>query len=98
MTELLEDPAVRDRVRFGTAVRDWRKVRGLTAEMVAARAGITRVTLRAIERGEGGVQLGNVFAVLAVLGISGLVAEAADPLSTEIGRVRWANTERQRVR
>lgn len=43
--------------------------RGLTATQVAERAGITRTTLRSIERGEGAVSFGAYANVLFCLGL-----------------------------
>ncbi|WP_159601294.1 helix-turn-helix domain-containing protein [Agromyces humi] len=73
---------------LGANITRWRKVRELTAQMVADRAGITRATLRSIEHGEGSARLENVVAVMRVLGFSDLVITATDPLTTDIGRAR----------
>lgn len=45
--------------------------RNLTAEMVAQRAGISRMTLNKIENGSPSVAMGNYFMVLNVLGLAG---------------------------
>jgi ribosome-binding protein aMBF1 (putative translation factor) len=69
-------------VALGENVRLARKRRGLSAELVAARAGMSRPTLRSIERGEGGVTLGAVANVLHCLGLErdlALVGQA-DPV------------------
>ena len=60
----------RDLASLGDHVRAWRKIHGLTAQLVADRAGITRTTLRALETGTGTVSLENTFAVLRVLGVA----------------------------
>ena len=52
---------------LGRNVRDWRKIHGLTAELLAQRAGISRETLRALEHGTGTVRLESLVAVLAAL-------------------------------
>lgn len=80
-----------DLLVFGENITRWRRLHGLTAQMVAERAGITRPTLRSIERGDGTARLENVFAVLRVLDVSQLMLIASDPLSTDIGR---ANADR----
>jgi transcriptional regulator with XRE-family HTH domain len=88
----------RDLARFGDNILRWRKIQGLTAAMVAERAGITRDTLRSIERGDGAPRLENAFAVLRVLGQTESVITATEPLNTELGRVNSAQSLPQRVR
>lgn len=88
----------RDLRDLGENVSTMRKVHGLTAELLAERAGVTRGTLRSIEHGDGSAQLGNVMAVLRVLGLSSAVIAATDPTSTDLGRARMAEGLPQRVR
>lgn len=52
--------------------------RNLTAEMVAQRAGISRMTLNKIENGNPSVAMGNYFMVLNVLGLSEDFCQLAD--------------------
>ena len=54
---------------LGTNLKLARQRRRLTAELVAERAGMSRPTLRAIERGDAGVTLGAVASVLHTLGL-----------------------------
>lgn len=88
----------RDLRAFGENVARMRKVQGITAALLADRAGVTRATLRSIERGEGAARLENVMAVLRVLGMSDAVVHATDPLTTELGRLRADEALPQRVR
>jgi transcriptional regulator with XRE-family HTH domain len=88
----------RDLVRFGDNLLRWRKLHGLTAQLVAERAGVTRATLRSIERGEGTARLENVFAVLRVLGQSEAVIAATEPMNTDLGRANAGELLPQRVR
>lgn len=81
----------RDLQTFGDSILRWRKLGGLTSQMVADRAGITRTTLRSIERGDGSAKLATVFAVLRVLEITDLLVDAIEPLRTDRGRL---NVER----
>ncbi|GAA1566484.1 helix-turn-helix domain-containing protein [Leucobacter aridicollis] len=83
---------------FGEHIRGWRMVLGLTAQQVAERAGITRSTLRKIENGESGAGFGNVAQVLRALGVLDQVVSAADPLNSDIGRLRAGNLEKKRAR
>lgn len=74
--------------QFGSNVRRWRRVNQLTTLEVAERASVTRETLRNIETGTGSPRLESVFAVLSALGIAESIVDAADPLSSDVGRVR----------
>ncbi|GAB4086719.1 hypothetical protein GCM10028784_33490 [Myceligenerans cantabricum] len=88
----------RDLASIGENVRNWRKIHGLTAQLVADRAGITRTTLRSIENGTGTASLENTLAVLRVLGVADAVVGATDPLTTEMGRFHAERALPQRVR
>lgn len=54
---------------FGKLIRTTRLERGRTSEELAERAGISRTTLRNIENGEPGTEIGAVFEVATLLGI-----------------------------
>ncbi|MGV0821099.1 helix-turn-helix transcriptional regulator [Martelella sp. AMO21009] len=54
---------------FGKLIRVARVERGLTAVELSERAGITRKTLRRIEYGEPGPEIGTVFEVATLVGI-----------------------------
>lgn len=54
---------------LGKLVKLGRVERGLTAAELAERAGITRKTLRRIEYGEPGPEIGIVFEVAALVGV-----------------------------
>ena len=84
--------------KFGTDVQTWRKLRGLTAEQVADRAGISRPTLRKLEHGNGNVSLDITLRVLRALGIMDVVANSADPLHSDLGRLRFEEALPKRVR
>ena len=73
-------PAVRRVLKeLGESIRLARLRRKLSAQIVAKRAGMTRVTLRKIERGDAGVTIGAYANVLHCLGLeSDLAAVARD--------------------
>lgn len=54
---------------IGNAIRDARKVAGLTQVQVAELAGISDATLREIEHGSGSPRLQSVLETLDVLGL-----------------------------
>jgi transcriptional regulator with XRE-family HTH domain len=69
---------------LGGNIRLARTRRRLSAELVAERAGMSRPTLRAIERGDPGVTLGAVANVLSSLGLAEDLARVAR--DDELGR------------
>ena len=77
--------ALRD---LGTHLETWRKLQRLPVVTVAERAGISRDTLRSIEQGRGGASVENVMRVMRVLGVMDSVIQAADPYTTDVGKLR----------
>ncbi|WP_028604272.1 helix-turn-helix transcriptional regulator [Ottowia thiooxydans] len=61
-------------LQLGDRLKRLRKAQALGTVEVAARAGITRNTLRAIENGDPSPSMGNYVRVMSVLGISGDLA------------------------
>lgn len=55
---------------LGRLIRIGRLERGLTAQELADRAGVSRTTLSSIEKGAPGVEVGTVFEVAALAGVS----------------------------
>jgi transcriptional regulator with XRE-family HTH domain len=84
--------------RLGEHVAIWRKLMRLTSAELADRAGISRATLRAIEHGTGSASTENLLRVLRVIGVLEPVVSAADPYSTDLGRLRQGELLPQRVR
>lgn len=54
---------------LGKLVRVGRTERGMTAQELADRAGISRTTLHKIEKGEPGPEIGTVFELAAIVGV-----------------------------
>lgn len=82
----------------GGSVRRWRLMQSLKAEELAERAGISRSTLQKIEKGDAGASIGAVLSVMQALGQLDHVAESFDPMSTDVGRLRAAETLPERIR
>ena len=55
---------------LGKLIRVGRAERGLTAQDLADRAGISRTTLSSIEKGAPGPEIGLVFEVASIVGVS----------------------------
>jgi transcriptional regulator with XRE-family HTH domain len=84
--------------RVGAHLTSWRKLQNLTAEQVADRAGISRDTLRSLEKGETTVGLDVFLNVARVLGTLDRVVQALDPYETDLGRARADQVLPKRVR
>lgn len=59
------------------------KRRGYTQVLISERTGLSRLTIRKIEKGDPSVSIGHYLAVLSVLGLAGDVAKVA--LDDELG-------------
>jgi transcriptional regulator with XRE-family HTH domain len=70
--------------QLGENIKLARKRRKLTQLQLNERTGISRVTLRKIEKGDAGVSIGHYLAVLAVLNLADDLAKVA--LDDEFGR------------
>lgn len=71
---------------LGEHVSTFRRLQGLTAEQVADRAGISRNTLRKLERGEATIGLDVFLEVCRVLGILDFVLVGMNPYETALGQ------------
>lgn len=83
---------------IGEHIRTWRKLRGLTVEQVAQRAGLSRGTVTRLELEPGAVSLENLLRVARALGVLESLPEALDPMRTDIGRLRADEALPTRVR
>ena len=68
---VLFPPTTRQLQELGGRLRLARLRRRYAAAVVAERAGVTRMTLYRVERGDAGVALGTYASVLRVLGLQG---------------------------
>lgn len=78
-------PVMRALRKLGRDMRDARRRRRIPSAILAERAGIGRMTLFRIERGDGSVSLGGYAAVLFSLGMIDRLADIADPRFDGIG-------------
>jgi transcriptional regulator with XRE-family HTH domain len=91
-------PVQRSLRDLGGHVLAWRKLRGLTQNQVADRAGVDRKSVMRVERGDGAVSLEVTLRVLHVLGILDPAVHALDPYETDVGRLRADDQLPSRVR
>jgi DNA-binding phage protein len=76
----------------------WRRLRRLTENQVADRAGVSRATVQRLARDPGSVSFENVLRVARALGMLDEIVRAVDPLNTDVGRLRAEERLPQRVR
>jgi transcriptional regulator with XRE-family HTH domain len=90
-------PVKRSLRTIGQNLANQRKLLGLTAKMVAERAGTTAPTISRLENGEG-TSLEITLRVLRVLGLMDDVVAATDPFATARGRLLVDEKLPERVR
>jgi transcriptional regulator with XRE-family HTH domain len=71
--------------KLGANIRDARRRRRISTEIMAERASISRTTLAKIEKGDSGVALGNYAKVLFALGLASRLADLADVREDSLG-------------
>jgi transcriptional regulator with XRE-family HTH domain len=92
-------PPVRRVLRdVASSLETWRKLRGLTQVQLADRAGVGRMTIIRLERGDAGVSIENLLRVLRALGLLDVLPRALDPYESDIGRLRADEQLPDRVR
>lgn len=90
-------PVSRALRRIGEDLATWRKLRQLTVEEVADRAGVGRSTVLRLEVGQGS-SLENMLRVARALGVLESLSGALDPHSSDVGRLRADEILPTRVR
>lgn len=85
-TRPLSSRARRTARTLGEYLATFRRLQGLTAELVADRAGISRTTLRKLEQGDASVGLDVFLEVSRVLGVLDFVLDGMNPYETALGQ------------
>jgi transcriptional regulator with XRE-family HTH domain len=83
---------------WGSAIRTARIRRDWRAADLAAKAGISDSTLRAVERGMPGAGAGAYVSAMWALGLLGLIQSALDPAADGAGVLLEARRRKTRVR
>ena len=91
-------PVRRAQRSLADSIATWRKLRGLTQAQLAERADVSRGVVGRLEAADGGVSVENLLRILRALGIQDLLAEALDPLASDVGRLRSEEDLPRRVR
>ncbi|AKC86559.1 helix-turn-helix transcriptional regulator [Pseudoxanthomonas suwonensis] len=73
--------------RFGKSLREARKRRGLTQAQLAALAGVPRLKVIQVERGEASVSIGAYAEVAAALGLEFTPVPARRPTLDEVAEL-----------
>jgi transcriptional regulator with XRE-family HTH domain len=84
--------------KLGKDIKKARLKRRVTMEIQAERAGISRITLSKIEKGEAGVSIGAYTSVLFTMGMENRLRELADPNTDYIGQQLEEENLPKRVR
>jgi transcriptional regulator with XRE-family HTH domain len=82
---------------LGADLATWRRLRNLTINEVADRAGVSRGVVIKLEAGNGAT-LESTLRVARALGMLDTLASAIDPYRTDVGRLRSEQALPQRVR
>jgi DNA-binding XRE family transcriptional regulator len=98
VTDVLPPKVRRSLAKLGTDLRDARRKRNLTVEMMVERVGISKATYLKVEKGDPSVSLGAYAMTLFVLGFPDALAEIADIRRDETGLLLDTNRLPQRVR
>lgn len=91
-------PVRRALKKLGQDLRDARKRRRIPMQLAAERAGISRVTLTKVEKGDEGVSMGAYARVLFILGMIGQLAGLLDVTVDELGLQLEGERLPQRIR
>ena len=99
MSKKMTNPVVAQAAAdIGAHLSLWRRLNGVTAELLAERVGVSRDTIRRMESGDPSVSFGTILATCRVMGIMEGVTRSFDPSETDFGRLRLAAGVPKRVR
>lgn len=98
VTDTLPPKVTRSLLKLGADLRNARRKRHLTVEMMIERVGISKATYQRVEKGDPSVSMGVYAMTLFVLGFPSALAEIADSRRDDTGLLLDANRLPQRVR
>lgn len=71
--------------KLGSDLRDARRRRRISTQVMAERSGISRTTLSKAEKGNPGVSIGTLATLLFILGLEERLSEVADARHDSVG-------------
>ena len=84
--------------KLGKDIKDARRRRRISTQMMADRAFISRTTLNKVEKGDASVAMGIYATVLFILGLSGRLNNLADLQFDSVGRTLEEELLPKRIR
>jgi DNA-binding XRE family transcriptional regulator len=97
-THMLPTKVRRSLAKLGNDLRDARRKRHLTVEMMTERVGVAKATYLKVEKGDPSVSMGVYAMALFVLGFPNVLDEIADSRHDETGLLLDSARLPQRVR
>ena len=94
----LQIPAIKALRKLGSDIKDARRRRLITIELIAERAGLSRTTIGKIEKGDPTTSIGGYASVLFVLGMIDRLGDLVDAVHDLTGRQLEDEKLPQRVR
>ena len=94
----LHIPVKRTLRKLGQDINEARRLRRLTVQMMAKRAGVSPTTVWKVEKGESGTSIAAYAAILFVLGMISRLGDLADASHDPIGLSLYESNLPQRVR
>lgn len=91
-------PVKRALYKLGADIRDARRRRRISTQIMAERAFISRMTLNKVEKGDPSVSMGTYATVLFVLGMTERLSELADPSQDHVGLMLESEQLPKRIR
>ncbi len=98
VTDTLPSRVLRSLAKLGKDLKDARRKRNLTVEMMVERVGVSKATYLKVEKGHPSVSMGVYAMTLFTLGFSNALAEIADSRNDETGLLMDSSRLPQRVR
>jgi transcriptional regulator with XRE-family HTH domain len=91
-------PVISALQKLGQDINNARRRRRITAQLMAERAGLSRSTIRKIEKGDPTTSMGSYGTVLFVLGMEKRLSDLVDSMHDSLGRRLEDENLPQRIR